>query len=413
MMKYDYFAEYTFFSKREEQQEKFQEEIVDLLACGNGRRDPTIDKFRDISDSFARVQLLAQTNANTQKKQEDNRKENKDGRAKKKVRECLPRLYKNIFSESFFAARKNLIKDLGLEPASPPSERIPSQSWPLCLTFKLKKNYLSKDDSDFYPVDNPVRKEWVFKVPYIAASQWKGNLRSVVIRELVADLQDGKLSEAQFFAKRQSLWRLFGNEKDGSGDFLNRALAIFRIETASSDESQYKEWSEGIGNEAKKIGEDFLHQLEGENLRNKDIDGYQGCLYFYPTYFNRIGLEAINPHSRLTGAGTHPIYLECVPKDTEGTFNLLYAPFGGTTPESRMTDFDTVTDGVWAMMTTHGFGAKTSSGYGLANILDPSTGKPFALLDGFKEFCRSQYPIDKEAGDSATFDEEQRNGSHT
>lgn len=322
-------------------------------------------------------------------------------------KEYLRQLYDNIYSNHLVTKRKILIGELGLEPTPPPRGRIPGQSWFLCLTFRLNKPYLSKDDSDFYPVDNPIRKEWVVKVPYIAASQWKGNLRSVIMRELVAYLQDGVLNEEQFLAKRRSLWRLFGNEKDGSGDFLNRALAIFRSGTAPADESQYKQWSERIGQEAKKIGEEFLAQLENKKLRKQDIEGYQGCLFFYPTYFNKIGLEAINPHKRTTGAGTHPIYLECVPADTAGTFSLLYAPFGSTTAETRLTDLDIVAEGIWSMMKTHGFGAKTSSGYGLADILDPSTGQPFPSLREFKKFCRSQHPIDQKAGVPAAFDEEQ------
>ena len=45
------------------------------------------------------------------------------------------------------------------------------------------------------------------------------------------------------------------------------------------------------------------------------------------TFFDLIDVEVINPHSRKTRAGTHPIYLECVPQGAKGTFSLLYVPF--------------------------------------------------------------------------------------
>ena len=43
--------------------------------------------------------------------------------------------------------------------------------------MKVSKDYISRDDEDFYIIDNPVRKEKVFKVPMVASTSWKGNLR--------------------------------------------------------------------------------------------------------------------------------------------------------------------------------------------------------------------------------------------
>lgn len=76
-------------------------------------------------------------------------------------------------------AVKQLQKQLGLLPPAP--ERLVSLprysaywSFPICLDT----DFLSQDDISLYPIDNPVRKEHVLKVPMMAASSWKGALRA-------------------------------------------------------------------------------------------------------------------------------------------------------------------------------------------------------------------------------------------
>lgn len=55
---------------------------------------------------------------------------------------------------------------------------LPRNSLLLRLDFTLEKPYLSKDDTAFHVLDNPVRKEWVFRAPAIASTSWKGALRA-------------------------------------------------------------------------------------------------------------------------------------------------------------------------------------------------------------------------------------------
>lgn len=106
----------------------------------------------------------------------------------------------------------------------------------------------------------------------------------------------------------------------------------------------------------------------------RDSDEHQaGRLYFYPTFFDRVGLEVINPHSRETGVGERgPILLECVPQGTMGDLVLLYVPLGPagqSEDEGRAEvaqDMEMLAKGVQAMLNTYGFGAKTSSGFGTA-----------------------------------------------
>lgn len=99
-----------------------------------------------------------------------------------------------------------------------------------------------------------------------------------------------------------------------------------------------------------------------------------GRLHFYPTFFQKMSLEVINPHERSTGVGRRrgPILMECVPEGESGDLFLLYVPFGmGEQDEAAQRafvaeDLEIVAAGVQAMLITYGFGAKTSSGYGTA-----------------------------------------------
>ncbi len=202
------------------------------------------------------------------------------------------------------------LKKVGVFQSLPEIENLPPCSWTIHIPFILQKPYISQDDTDFYIIDNPVKKEWVFKVPYVAPSQWKGALRAAM-RKLKG------YSTFKQEANDQQMVRLFGN------------------------------------------------------ANNEDNEFSSGCLFFYPTYFNRIGLEVINPHKRDTGVGKQPIYFECVPIGTEGQFTVLYAPLHGKINKGiSESDFVAVAKGIEAMLTIYGFGAKTSSGFGVADV-DP------------------------------------------
>lgn len=190
-------------------------------------------------------------------------------------------------------------------------ELLPTGSALIQFRFRLIKPYLSQDDEALYILDNPVRKDKVFKLPMVGSTSWKGSLRSVM------RLKEGWTDE------RPEMIRLFGNPKGSQENFC------------------------------------------------------AGRLFFFPTFFTQIGLEVINPHDRSTGAGTMPIYFECVPREAEGIFTLLYVPFDIIgEPEDEMRpevadDLKAVAEAVEAMFTVYGFGAKTSSGFGVADASFP------------------------------------------
>jgi len=207
--------------------------------------------------------------------------------------------------EAFEATwKKSLVPDLNA---------LPRGSFFITLTFTLDEPYISRDDNAFYVIENPVRRDKVFRVPYIAPSAWKGNLISA-------------LHHSGHERNSSTVIRLFGNEKQ--------------------------------------------EEETGKNFR-------RGCLNFFPTFFYEAGLEIINPQSRTRKAGTVPILFETVPSDSVGIFNLLYVPFHRcgceeaddqqkSLKEEAAEDLELVATGLRAMFRTYGFSAKRTSGFGAA-----------------------------------------------
>lgn len=192
----------------------------------------------------------------------------------------------------------------GLFEPSLTLDALPIGSFFIQYKFRLSKPYISKDENDFYIIDNPIVRDKVFHWPIVRPTSWKGSLR---------------------FA----LWQL-----------------------------GYQENNEQV------------KYLFGEEL--SDETGIAGKLLFYSTFFTSSSLEIINPHDREKRIGKAPILVECVPAGETGTFTLLYVPFDRIGEKDTQTcrqaveDLRLVAEGIRAMMTVHGFGAKTSSGFGTA-----------------------------------------------
>ncbi len=189
-------------------------------------------------------------------------------------------------------------------------------------------------------------------MPYVAPSQWKGSLRSSMVLDLI---KDSPLPE-DFAQRRFRMAVLFGDEKG---------------EEPGSIKGLAKYLDEKGGEEASEIYRQLVKQcFNGEP--NESLPHHKGVLHFYPTYFGKIGIEVINPHQRDTGAGKLPIYFECVPDGDESTFSLLYVPLRGPemshedAKKQASQDLEVVAEGIRAMMTIYGIGAKTSSGFGVA-----------------------------------------------
>jgi CRISPR-associated protein Cmr2 len=95
-----------------------------------------------------------------------------------------------------------------------------------------------------------------------------------------------------------------------------------------------------------------------------------GRLRCLATFFDRIGLELINPHDRARRVGTGPLRFECVPAGARGWFTALYLRRGGVARGGASDvgeDLCIMAEAVRAACRRFGFGAKTSSGFGLAS----------------------------------------------
>lgn len=189
------------------------------------------------------------------------------------------------------------------------------------IVFELKTPWYSKDDRPLHVLDNPVRKDRIFGVPFMSASSWKGLLR------WSCRMEDGLLDH---LAKH-----------DGKVD----------------------EWPEPRW---------IVHLFGNAKNKNEDEDFSRGALHTYPTWFDKVGFEVINPHDRARRAGTQPIYYEVVPAGRRGSLYLLYAPTLGQAQRQRVDDVDALSrllDAVHKLLTVYGFSAKRTAGWGLAEIL--------------------------------------------
>ncbi len=251
------------------------------------------------------------------------------------------------YAERTIAAERQRLGQLELwQPVVPDFTALPAYSAFLQFRFTLASPYLSRDDEIFHINDNPVRKDRVFKVPMVAGTAWKGNLRWTAIH-LLALRWHKTQTVAQLAEERFRLTLLFGDEV-GEGE--NRGLAKYLDGLSTEAAALYRQ----------KV-RDHFSPVERQSLPN-----HAGRLRFYPTFFDRISLEVINPHDRTTRAGKQPIYFESVPAGASGVFSLLYVPFNGITEMEGRTDLTQVAEAICEMMLTYGFSAKKSSGFGEA-----------------------------------------------
>jgi CRISPR-associated protein Cmr2 len=185
------------------------------------------------------------------------------------------------------------------------------------IAVTLCAPWYSKDDRPFHVLDNPLRKDRIFGVPFMSAAGWKGLLRWAF------DMTTGLLGPSPrphdpAVAKAQTMaLHLFGSKKGVERGF------------------------------------------------------HRGALAFYPTWFSRIDFEVINPHDRRERAGTQPILYEVVPPGTRGTLRLLYAPVRGAAAGDGVSKVETLKlllDATEQLLTVYGFSAKRTAGWGVAKV---------------------------------------------
>lgn len=249
------------------------------------------------------------------------------------------------YNETIRECRKILEKVGIWKPDIPDCTVLPAYSTFLQFQFTLATSYLSRDDEEFYIIDNPVRKDKVFKVPLISGSAWKGNLRHTAQYLALFAWNENPKKIEDFAEEYARLCLLFGNETDN--EIISNLKSLIK-----DDES------------ATKVLACYRERMREYVIDDNTILTHKGYLHFYPTFFDLIDLEVINPHNRQTRAGTKPIYFESVPAGTKGYFSLLYVPYGDINKELVQKDLSLVTKAIKEMMLTYGFSAKKSSGFG-------------------------------------------------
>jgi len=81
---------------------------------------------------------------------------------------------------------QNLFRAVSRGISSPDLSRFPNSCF-LTFQFTLAKPLLTKDDDPFHLLENPIRQDWVFKLPVFEASSWKGCLNSAVTMRIGRD----------------------------------------------------------------------------------------------------------------------------------------------------------------------------------------------------------------------------------
>lgn len=203
---------------------------------------------------------------------------------------------------------------------------FPRYTFSIQFPFRLTKAYLSKDERDFYIIDNPIRRDKVYRLPYVAPSTWKGSLRSSIWK-------------IGYDERHESVQRLFGNEKGEEDDFRAGRLRFYPT---------------------------FFTEHGLEIINPHDRKRKVGK--------NPILFESVPP-------GTPGLFtLLYVPFDQVGQDEK-------ETRRQTAQDLQILADGVQAMFVTYGFGAKTSNGYGTAveNFIDRITRQKENLPPGMMQ----------------------------
>lgn len=278
--------------------------------------------------------------------------------------------------EEGYVEFSRLPENFGFIPETTVLSYLPNFSFILEIPFKLAKPFHSKDERGFYLLDNPLRREKVFKTPMIAASSWKGALRAAMVKQLAEwweslgeEEKKDRCNRKAFVARRFQLAKLFGTEKDMQMDDENIESYLGKIG----------------GNFQKHWFRRFIQIFVAKN------GFFAGSLHFFPTFFEEVKLEVINPHDREKGISKRgPLPLECVSEGAKGNLIILCVPPVLTITindvrkgEIIAHDLKLLAEGIVGMLTVYGFGAKTSSGFGVAEERLAGKGKLVIKIPGF------------------------------
>ena len=190
----------------------------------------------------------------------------------------------------------------------------------------------------------------------IRGSGWKGTIASAG-KELVEKRISNIVSYSRVFGlgsdEFRKLFEALGKKKD---DLMNKIFRFLLFEL-------------GVKITKDNLEKNRVIKFLKEKIKYYFTQVHKGRVIFYPTYFDKLSLEIINPHSRKTRAGTNPIHYEVVPKGTEGILQIVYIPYDGVLTENEdlkkevKKDIEFLTQCI-EKVAENGVGAKTKLGWG-------------------------------------------------
>lgn len=214
----------------------------------------------------------------------------------------------------------------GLRGAGVDVAALPLGSAAVDLRFRLISPLLTRDDDAFHLFDNPVRKDHVFGVPFLAAASLKGLAADAFRRGFPVEGEPAR-----------------GNAQERTVRYRRSSAIARRLFGIASDEP------EAFASAA-------------------------GRLHFAPAWFPHVQYLVMNPTKNDgSGIGTLPIHFEAVaPADdkgraVEGTVSFFYFNPAGAAEadlETARTDVACLVGALAAWWPALGLGAKRLAGYG-------------------------------------------------
>ena len=291
-MQREFFAHFTFLHARSD----IQRAAMDFL-LGKGKVPDGLRHLADVVDPLARIDLLAQALLTSYKDHARAGSRREGG--------GLPEFFRSRTFQDAMDARYKQMNALGLIPALPDLDVLPVGSFALRFTFALRTPYISHDDVSLHILDNPVRKDRIFRLPMVASTTWKGVLRAA-IRESKGWNDD-----------HPDILRLFGETREDQAGHAGRLIFY----------------------------PTFFTRISLEVINPHDRQSNAGK---QPIYFESVPAGAQGTFSLLY-----------VPFDLIGAAEAEIR-------QQALADLKLVAEGLQALFLTYGFSAKRTSGFGVA-----------------------------------------------
>lgn len=271
-------------------------------------------------------------------------------------------------SSGIFQSTEELLKYL---------KKLPFYSFAITAEIELKAPYFSKDDDNFYLVNNPVLKEKVYKVPMVKGSAWKG-AAAAASKELLNEDLNHFSQFARIFGLGSSEYRnlLHSIEGENKENIIRAIISLCLFELGLSlDKKDIDDIKNNPFEFLLKLSENLNIRSIKDNAIFPYLQPNKGRVIFYPTYFSKISYEVINPHDRQRRAGINPIFYEVVPKGTVGKLQLIYIPYDAILTEKEALKEQIKKDLSFLCRAiektaNQGIGAKTKLGWGRFEMKD-------------------------------------------